>query len=148
MLHFRYAMFKKLFMLVSLAALCFTLGAQDFDDVSAAKRAAHKNMTIKEWNTDAKSKTRWLDRVTTYDEKGRKVEEIEYTSYGQKWRETYKYDEQDRIVQEVEYDEKDKPRYVRKYEYNSDGSKKKQYNYSPSGKLMTIKVFEYIIAES
>lgn len=140
-------MFKKALLALMLLAMSSMAGAQDFNDVTAAKRAAHKNMTIKEWNTDAKSKTRWLDRVTTYDGKGRKVEETEYTAYGQKWRETYKYDDSDRIVQEVEYDEKDKPRFVRKYEYNQDGSKKKQYNYSPSGKLLSIKVFEYIIAD-
>ena len=48
-----------------------------------AKRERHKNLTIKEWNTDAKSKTRWLDHVTTYDDQGRKIEEVEYASYGQ-----------------------------------------------------------------
>ena len=39
-----------------------------------AKRAKRKNLTVKEWNTDSKTKTRWLDHVTTYDAEGRKVE--------------------------------------------------------------------------
>lgn len=104
-------------------------------------------MTIKEWNTDAKSKTRWLDRVTTYDAEGRKIEQIEYASYGQKWRETYEYGENGRVVREVEYDDRDKPKAIRKYEYNDDGTKKKQYSYAPNGRLQTIKVFEYVIGE-
>lgn len=123
------------------------LSAQDLDAATLAKRAGRRNMTIKEWNTDAKSKTRWLDRVTTYDAEGRKIEQIEYASYGQKWRETYEYGENGRVVREVEYDDRDKPKAIRKYEYNDDGTKKKQYNYAPNGRLQTIKVFEYVIGE-
>lgn len=125
----------------------FDCNAQELDAATRAKRERRKNLTIKEWNTDAKSKTRWLDRVTTYDDEGRKIEQIEYASYGQKWRQTYEYDTNGRIRQEVEYDERDKPEIIRKYEYNSDGTKKKQYNYAPNGKLITIKVFEYVIVE-
>ena len=121
--------------------------AQELDAATIAKREGRKNVTIKEWNTDAKSKTRWLDRVTTYDAEGRKVEQIEYASYGQKWRETYEYGEDGRVCREVEYDDRDKPRTIRKYEYNADGTKKKQYNYAPNGKLMTIKVFEYVVGQ-
>ncbi len=121
--------------------------AQSIDEATLAKRAGRKNLTIKEWNTDAKSKTRWLDRVTTYDEFGRKIEQTEYASYGQKWRETYEYGEHGRVVQEVEYDDRNKPKTIRKYEYNSDGTKKKQYNYAPNGNLLTIKVFEYIVSD-
>lgn len=123
------------------------LSAQELDAATIAKRAGRKNLTIKEWNTDAKTKTRWLDRVTTYDSEGRKIEQIEYASYGQKWRETYEYGEHGRVVREVEYDDRDKPKSIRKYEYNSDGTKKKQYNYAPNGRLQTIKVFEYVIGE-
>ena len=53
-----------------------------------AKRERRKNLTVKEWNTDDKTKTRWLDRIKVYDAQGRCVEEIEYASYGQKWRVT------------------------------------------------------------
>ena len=50
---------------VSLIAFPSIMSAQDLDAATLAKRAGRKNLTIKEWNTDAKSKTRWLDRVTT-----------------------------------------------------------------------------------
>jgi len=140
---------KRFLLLAFIAFLAMPLGmsAQELDAATLAKRAGRKNLTIKEWNTDAKSKTRWLDRVTTYDSEGRKIEQIEYASYGQKWRETYEYGENGRVVREVEYDDRNKPRSIRKYEYNEDGTKKKQYNYAPNGRLQTIKVFEYVISE-
>lgn len=140
---------KRLLFLTFIAFLVMpvALSAQELDAATIAKRAGRKNLTIKEWNTDAKTKTRWLDRVTTYDSEGRKIEQIEYASYGQKWRETYEYGEHGRVVREVEYDDRDKPKSIRKYEYNSDGTKKKQYNYAPNGRLQTIKVFEYVIGE-
>lgn len=140
---------KRFLLLAFIAFLAMPLGmsAQELDAATLAKRAGRKNLTIKEWNTDAKSKTRWLDRVTTYDSQGRKIEQIEYASYGQKWRETYEYGENGRVVREVEYDDRDKPKSIRKYEYNEDGTKKKQYNYAPNGRLQTIKVFEYVIGE-
>lgn len=130
-----------------ISAMTSVSNAQDLDAATLAKREGRRNLTIKEWNTDAKTKTRWLDRVTTYDAQGRKIEQIEYASYGQKWRETYEYGEDGRVCREVEYDDRDKPKIIRKYEYNSDGTKKKQYNYAPNGKLQTIKVFEYIVGE-
>lgn len=121
---------------------CINAFAQ-VDDATIAKREARKNLVVREWNTDPKSKTRWLDRVTTYDAQGRKVEEIEYTKVGQKWRETYEYGANDRISKDVLYNERDKVIQVRKYEYNADGTKRKQFNYAPNGKLETVKVFEY-----
>ena len=90
------------------------LGAQELDPATLAKRDARRNLTVKQWNTDAKTKTRWLDRVTTYDHEGRKIEEIEYASYGQKWRQTYEYGTNGRVVKEVEYDDRNKPVYIRK----------------------------------
>lgn len=138
---------KRFILLVALALASFgsVSYAQQLSEATLEKRQARRNMTIKEWNTDARTKTRWLDRVTTYDDEGRKVEEIEYASYGQKWRETYEYGEHGKIVKEVYYNDRNKPQLIRKYEYNSDGTKKKQYNYAPNGKLLTIKVFEYIV---
>jgi len=121
--------------------------AQVLDEVTLAKRAARRNLTIKEWNTDPKTKTRTLDNVVTYDDQGRKVEEIEYNVYGMKWREVYEYGANGRIVKDVRYNEKGKPTIVRKYEYNADGTKKKQYNYGPDGRLQHVKVFEYIIPD-
>ena len=40
-----------------------------------------------------------------------------------------------------------KPVRIRKYEWNADGTKKKQYNYAPNGKLQSVKVFEYVFTE-
>lgn len=134
---------KKIVLALFLGLLAMSAYAQ-VDDYTAAKRARRQNLTIKEWNTDSKTKTRWLDHLTTYDADGRKIEEIEYAQYGQKWRQTFEYGENDRIVKEVEYDDRDKPVAIRKYEYNSEGRKVKQYNYAPNGKLLTTKVFEYV----
>ncbi len=114
-----------------------------------AKRERRKNLTVKEWNTHDKTHTRWLDRVTTYDEQGRKIEEIEYATYGQKWRKTFEYTDATggKVAKEVEYNDKDKPVRICKYEYNTNGTKAKQYNYLPNGKLESVKVFEYIFQE-
>lgn len=122
--------------------------AQALSPEELAKRAKRKNLTVKEWNTDPNKKQRWLDNLKTYDEKGRKIEEIEYNQFGQIERETCEYDPiSDRIIREVVYDDRNKVKLVRKYEYNDDGTKHKQYNYLPNGKLYTIKVFEYIFEE-
>ena len=43
----------------------------------------------------------------------------------------------------MEYNDRNKVYKIRKYEYNDDGTKKKQYNYNPNGKLETVKTFEY-----
>ena len=130
--------------LTLLAALQLSAQSLSDDDLRAAKREQRKNLTIKEWNTDASTKTRWLDRKTTYDAKGRKIEEVEYARYGQKWRETYQYDDNDRIVKCVYYNDHNKPELIRKFQYNESGRKVKQFNYSPNGKLLTTKVYEYI----
>ena len=122
--------------------------AQALSPEELAKRAKRKNLTVKEWNTDSNKKQRWLDNLKTYDEKGRKIEEIEYNQFGQIERETCEYDPiSDRIIREVVYDDRNKVKLVRKCEYNDDGTKHKQYNYLPNGKLYTIKVFEYIFEE-
>lgn len=113
-----------------------------------AKREKRKNLTVKEWNTDAKSKTRWMDHLTVYDDEGRKIEEIEFATYGQKERITIEYNADGKVSKEVVYDDRDKPVRIRKYEYNTDGTKKKQFNYLPNGKLYSIKVFEYIFSDA
>ena len=113
-----------------------------------AKREKRKNLTVKEWNTDNKTKTRWLDRVKVYDSEGRCIEEIEYATYGQKWRITSTYDDKTgKVKEEVEYNDHNKPVRIRKYEWNKDGTKAKQYNYLPNGKLYSVKVFEYIFSK-
>ena len=110
-----------------------------------AKREKRKNLTVKEWNTDSSTKTRWLDHLTVYDSQGRKIEEIEYATYGQRQRVTYEYDDATgKVTKEVVYNDRNKPVRIRRYEWNEDGTKKKQYNYLPNGKLYSVKVFEYL----
>lgn len=123
--------------------------SQALSPETLAKRAKRKNLTVKEWNTDSSKKSRWLDHLTVYDEAGRKIEEIEYNQFGQIRRETCEYDPvTEKVIKEVIYDDRNKVERIRKYEYNSDGTKHKQYNYLPSGKLYSIKVFEYIFDEN
>lgn len=108
------------------------------------KRERKKNLVVKEWNTKAGSKTPYLDNMVTYDEMGRKIEEIEYASYGQKKRTVYKYEgTSTKCVRQEEYDDKNHVVRIKKFEYNEDGTKKCQYNYKPNGKLESTKVFEY-----
>lgn len=133
---------KKFILLFALAFASLSASAQS-EDYLKLKLRRHENLTVKEWNTDAHTKTKWLDRVTVYDARGRKVEETEYNQYGQAWRETYEYDDQDRKIRETRYNDRDKVVHVRKFEYNPDGTRKKQYTYAPNGKLSTTKVFEY-----
>ena len=90
-----------------------------------------------------------MDHITVYDDQGRKIEEIEYANYGQKERVTIEYDEATgKVSKEVVYDDRNKPVRIRKYEYNADGTKGKQYNYLPNGKLYSVKTFEYIFSDS
>ncbi len=114
---------------------------------AAEKREKRKGLTVKQWNENPTTKTRFLDHITKYDENGFKIEEIEYANYGQKFRITYEYNSVGKCIKEVEYDGRNKPVRIRKFEYYEDGSKKKQYNYFPNGKLETIKEFEYIFAK-
>lgn len=127
--------------------LAASLSAQELSPETLIKRSKRKNLVIKEWNTNARAKTRWMDHYTKYDAEGRKIEEIEYTTYGQKSREVIEYDTKGFVAKEVIYDDRNKVTRVRKYEYNPDGTRKKQYNYLPNGKLYSIKIFEYIDEE-
>ena len=108
------------------------------------------NLVIKEWNTDPRSGKKVLDHVTTYDADGKKLEEIEYNSEGQKWRKRYEYapGAEGKCVKESVYNERNRLETVKKYEYNEFGRKKTQYNYNAKGKLLTVKVFEYITEDA
>lgn len=109
------------------------------------KRERRRNLVVKEWNKASAGKANpFLDHITTYDSLGRKIEEIEYTYYGQKERVTYEYGENGRCSREVVYNDRDKPERIKKFEYYSDGTKKRQYNYYPNGKLESVKEYEYI----
>lgn len=135
---------KKTLSIVCLLIVCLTSWAQ-ISPETLAKREKRKNLTVKEWNTDSKSKTRWLDHLTVYDSEGRKVEEIEYATYGQRERVTYEYDDSTgKVIKEVVYNDRNVAVRIRKYEWNENGTKAKQYNYLPNGKLYSVKVFEYI----
>ena len=108
------------------------------------KSTQSKAVTVKEWKTPAKSGVRYLDQMTKYNEKGQKIEQIEYSNYGQASRTTYEYDSKGNCVKQVIYDAKNKVVRIRKFEYYADGSKKRQLNYDPSGKLVSTRDFEYI----
>lgn len=130
---------------VILSLLCLsTISAQEVSPETLAKRARRKNLTVKEWNTEQRNK--WLDHLTVYDSEGRKIEEIEYASYGQKERITTEYNQQGLVEKEIVYDDRNRAVRIRKYEYNTDGTKCKQYNYLPNGKLYSVKSFEYIFS--
>ena len=139
---------KRLVILLAFLALGLGAMAQAVSDATIAKRENRKGMVLKEWNTPAGDKRAFLDRKTTYDEYGRKIEEIEYASYGQKWRVVSEYpansDITAKVVREIEYNDRDKVVRIRKYEYDEDGSKVKQLNYYPNGKLESVKTFEYV----
>lgn len=138
---------SRLLYILCLLLLLPPMAMADVSPETLAKRAKRKNLTIREWNTDAKAKTRWLDHVTVYDSLGRKIEETEYATYGQVQRITIEYNEEGFVSREVVYNDKDKPVRIRKYEYNANGTKKKQYNYLPNGKLYSVKVFEYAFSD-
>ena len=107
-----------------------------------------KNLVIKEWNTDANSKARVLDHVTTYSAEGKKIEEIEYSQSSQKWRKRYEYDASGKVRTEYIYDEHNRLDNYKKFEYNEFGRKKTQYTYTPKGKLRSIKVYEYLAEDA
>lgn len=131
-----------------LLALVIPAFSQQVTPETLIKRQKRKGLTIKEWNTASGSKQAFLDHVTTYDSLGRKIEEIEYASYGQKSRVVCEYvdplDPASKVLREIEYNDRDKVTRIKKYEYNEDGSKKRQLNYYPNGKLESVKEYELI----
>ena len=139
---------KKIVIFLAFMAIGLGVMAQAVSESTIAKRENRKGMVLKEWNTPAGEKRAFLDRVTTYDAMGRKIEEIEYASYGQKWRIVSEYpansDITAKVVREIEYNDRDKVVRIRKFEYDEDGSKVRQLNYYPNGKLESVKTFEYV----
>lgn len=139
---------KKLVFLLAFVAIAVGAFAQSVSESTIAKRDNRRGMVLKEWNTAAGDKRAFLDRVTTYDEMGRKIEEIEYASYGQKWRVVSEYPENSditaKVVREIEYNDRDKVVRIRKFEYDEEGSKIRQINYYPNGKLESVKIYEYV----
>ena len=139
---------KKLMIMMAFLVVSMGLAAQSVSESTIQKRDNRRGMVLKEWNTVAGDSRAFLDRVTTYDEFGRKIEEIEYASYGQKWRIVFEYppnsDITAKVVREIEYNDRDKVVRIRKFEYNPDGTKSRQLNYYPNGKLESVKTFEYV----
>ena len=135
--------------ILTLIALVFALAAPAIAQ-NTGQKINKKNLIIKEWNTDPRSGKKVLDRLTTYNSDGKKVEEIEYGSEGQKWRKRYEYapGADGKCLKESVYDERNRLNTVKKYEYNEFGRKKTQYNYNAKGKLLTVKVFEYITEDA
>ncbi|MBQ6084572.1 MAG: hypothetical protein IJK92_09525 [Bacteroidales bacterium] len=139
---------KRFLVFSFLMALVIPAFSQQVTPETLIKRQKRKGLTIKEWNTTSGTKQAFLDHVTTYDSLGRKIEEIEYASYGQKSRVVSEYvdplDPASKVLREIEYNDRDKVTRIKKYEYNEDGSKKRQYNYYPNGKLESVKEYELI----
>ena len=145
---YKYLDMKKLMIIMAFLAVSMGLAAQSVSESTIQKRDNRRGMVLKEWNTVAGDSRAFLDRVTTYDEFGRKIEEIEYASYGQKWRIVFEYppnsDITAKVVREIEYNDRDRVVRIRKYEYDEDGNKVRQLNYYPNGRLESIKTFEYV----
>lgn len=139
---------KRLLFFAFLWLIVLPVFSQSVSDATIQKRENRRGMILKEWNTAVGARMPFLDHVTTYDSLGRKIEEIEYASYGQKSRVVSEYppdsDVTAKVVREIEYNDRDKVVRIRKFEYNDDGSKKRQLNYYPNGKLESVKVYEYI----
>ena len=130
---------KKIIVLLGCIILCVSVSFGQ----NTEKREQRKNLTVKTWKTPVKG-TKYLDHVTKYDAKGRKIEEIEYGPSSMKAPCTYEYDANDRVVREVVYDEHNKAFRIHKIEYNADGTKKRQLNYNAKGNLLSIREYEYI----
>ena len=136
--------------ILTLVALVLAFVAPAAAQNTNGQKINKKNLVIKEWNTDPRSGKKVLDHVTTYDADGKKIEEIEYNSEGQKWRKRFEYapGAEGKCIKESVYNERNRLESVKKYEYNEFGRKKTQYNYNAKGKLLTIKVFEYIAEDA
>lgn len=131
---------KKILTVLALALLLLpAAGAQE-----ATKKMNKKNLVVKEWNTDPKGGNKVLDHVTTFSAEGKKVEEIEYSTSGQKWRKRFEYGPDGRVSRELVYDERNKLQTYKKFEFNEFGKKKIQYTYNAKGKLLSIKHYEYV----
>ena len=125
-------------LLASALLLIPAAGAQE------AQKINKKNLVIKEWNTDPKGSNKVLDHVTTFSADGKKIEEIEYGSSGQKWRKRYEYGPDGKVSRELVYDDHNRLQTYKKFEFNEFGRKKIQYTYNAKGKLLSIKHYEYL----
>lgn len=131
---------KKSLILLALGLLFSLMGfAQE-----AQPKLDKKNLVIKEWNTDPNGGHKMLDHVTTFNPQGQKIEEIEYSVEGQKWRKRFDRDASGKVTTEYVYDGRNRLQTYKKFEYNAFGRKKVQYTYNAKGKLLAVKQYEYI----
>ena len=107
-----------------------------------------KNLVIKEWNTDPKGGNKVLDHVTTFSPEGKKTEEIEYGSDGQKWRKRFEYGPDGKVSRELVYDNRNRLQTYKTFEWNQFGKKKVQYTYNAKGKLLSVKHYEYLAQDA
>lgn len=133
---------KILTLLASALLLVGAAGAQE------PQKMNKKNLVIKEWNTDPKGVNKVLDHVTTFNAAGQKIEEIEYTTSGQKWRKRFEYGADGKVSKEYVYDERNRLQTYKTFEINEFGKKRVQYTYSAKGKLLSIKNYEYIAQDA
>ena len=134
---------RLIFIALALLLLCPAAGAQ-----TAQQKINKKNLVIKEWNADPKGTHKVLDHVTTYDPEGKKIEEIEYNSDGQKWRKRFEHGANGKVSKELVYDGRNRLQTYKTFEYNEFARKKVQYTYNAKGKLLSIKTFEYIAQDA
>ncbi len=113
---------------------------------AAQEKPGKSNLTVREWNIDAGTNQKILDHQTIYNENGKKVEETEYDSKGQKWRKKYEYSPDGVLLRVLTYDGSNKLDNIRKFEFNELGRKKTEYVYNSKGKLKRCKVYEYSYA--
>ncbi len=126
---------------IGLISLCLLL----FFPVSAQKKIDGKRIKeTKEWRVEGKKRV--LDQVSRYDNRGEKIEEIEYNSVGDlKRRITFEYNDAGKCIKEVHYDKFNKLEKTVTFEHFENGKKKLQTTYLPNGKLSHTKEFEYIL---
>jgi len=134
---------KRLILIVASALLLLpAAGAQE------PQKMNKKNLVIKEWNTDPKGGNKVLDHVTTFSPEGKKTEEIEYNSDGQKWRKRFEYGPDGKVSRELVYDNRNRLQTYKTFEWNEFGRKKVQYTYNAKGKLLSIKHYEYLAQDA
>ncbi len=134
---------KRLILIVASALLLLpAAGAQE------PQKMNKKNLVIKEWNTDPKGGNKVLDHVTTFSPEGKKTEEIEYNSDGQKWRKRFEYGPDGKVSRELVYDNRNRLQTYKTFEWNEFGRKKVQYTYNAKGKLLSIKKYEYLAQDA
>ena len=131
---------KKIILL--LAVLAGAAGMANAQDNT--QKINKKNLVIKEWNTDVKTNAQILDHTTTYNPEGKKIEEVEYSPAGVKWRKRFEYNAAGRVSKELVYDKNNRLMTYKTFEYNEFGRKKTQCTYDAKGKLLVTKIFEYI----